>query len=469
MHPAPRRQGRRIHAGSVRCDSRPCRSILSPPSPESRKATSCSSPAFPAGPWGTNCYVVAAGPRRGVRRDRPGLGRCLRRRRRGARAPAATGRRAAHARTPRPHVVGGAGRGRLRRHGLHPPGGPHLLTDPGAGISPETAAMMGMLGGRPPSPSRTTWRELADGITLALAGLDFVGRPHAWAHRGVGDVPAAVQRTRGRARGDVLRRPAVRGLDRPDRPTGGDHPTMLRSLADKVLPLDDGIVVLPGHGSRPPSVASAPPTPSCRTCRRRDTANPQGSAHEQTHSVERVPRVPAQPSARRAGRDRHGCARPSSCTASPPSRPATSSRWTGCSARARPTRRSTSCAGSRPTTPTPSAAPGSGCTSTSPCRWRATCSRTPGQARVPVPALPDPEGAGGASGRRRGVTASSPKPTSTSSGDDELRFDPTSRWREVMAEAWSAAGATADAARQQPQADRGLLPRAGARRRPGAA
>ncbi|MDQ3484664.1 MAG: MBL fold metallo-hydrolase, partial [Actinomycetota bacterium] len=31
---------------------------------------------------------------------------------------------------------------------------------------------------------------------------------------------------------------------------GGDHPTMLRSLADKVLPLADDIVVLPGHGDQ---------------------------------------------------------------------------------------------------------------------------------------------------------------------------------------------------------------------------
>src|SRR3712207_7337707 len=31
---------------------------------------------------------------------------------------------------------------------------------------------------------------------------------------------------------------------------GGDHPTMLRSLTEKVLPLADDIVVLPGHGEQ---------------------------------------------------------------------------------------------------------------------------------------------------------------------------------------------------------------------------
>jgi glyoxylase-like metal-dependent hydrolase (beta-lactamase superfamily II) len=44
-------------------------------------------------------------------------------------------------------------------------------------------------------------------------------------------------------------RPAISAagsIGRTDLP-GGDHPTMLRSLADKVLPLDDRIVVLPGH------------------------------------------------------------------------------------------------------------------------------------------------------------------------------------------------------------------------------
>jgi hydroxyacylglutathione hydrolase len=38
-------------------------------------------------------------------------------------------------------------------------------------------------------------------------------------------------------------------IGRTDLP-GGDHPTMLESLAKKVLPLDDRIVVLPGHGSQ---------------------------------------------------------------------------------------------------------------------------------------------------------------------------------------------------------------------------
>ena len=46
--------------------------------------------------------------------------------------------------------------------------------------------------------------------------------------------------------GDLLFAGSIGRTDLP----GGDHPAMLRSLADKVLPLDDQIVVLPGHGDQ---------------------------------------------------------------------------------------------------------------------------------------------------------------------------------------------------------------------------
>jgi glyoxylase-like metal-dependent hydrolase (beta-lactamase superfamily II) len=46
--------------------------------------------------------------------------------------------------------------------------------------------------------------------------------------------------------GDLLFAGSIGRTDLP----GGDHPTMLRSLRDKVLPLDDDIVVLPGHGEQ---------------------------------------------------------------------------------------------------------------------------------------------------------------------------------------------------------------------------
>jgi hydroxyacylglutathione hydrolase len=46
--------------------------------------------------------------------------------------------------------------------------------------------------------------------------------------------------------GDLLFAGSIGRTDLP----GGDHPAMLRSLAAKVLPLDDGVVVLPGHGEQ---------------------------------------------------------------------------------------------------------------------------------------------------------------------------------------------------------------------------
>jgi hydroxyacylglutathione hydrolase len=46
--------------------------------------------------------------------------------------------------------------------------------------------------------------------------------------------------------GDLLFAGSIGRTDLP----GGDHATMLRSLTDKVLPLADDIVVLPGHGEQ---------------------------------------------------------------------------------------------------------------------------------------------------------------------------------------------------------------------------
>jgi glyoxylase-like metal-dependent hydrolase (beta-lactamase superfamily II) len=115
-----------------------------------------------------------------------------------------------------------------------------------AGMSPETAGML--LGGRYEFAEPDDVRELSDGDTLDIAGLRF-----------------AVDHTPGHTRGSVTFRSPYDGpedvpelmfagdllfagsIGRTDLP-GGDHATMLRSLADKVLPLDDRVVVLPGHG-----------------------------------------------------------------------------------------------------------------------------------------------------------------------------------------------------------------------------
>ncbi|HET7534047.1 MAG TPA: MBL fold metallo-hydrolase [Nocardioidaceae bacterium] len=202
---------------------------------------------FPAGPWGTNCYVVATAPGQECVVVDPGK-------------DAAAGVA---------EVV--------REHGLKPvsvlvthghidhmwcvapvagtydatafihPEDRHLLSDPMAGMSRETAGML--LGGKYEFAEPDEVSELGDGQTLELAGLSFV-----------------VDHTPGHTRGSVTFRAPYESeevaevmfsgdllfagsIGRTDLP-GGDHPTMLRSLASKVLPLPDDIVVLPGHGEQ---------------------------------------------------------------------------------------------------------------------------------------------------------------------------------------------------------------------------
>jgi glyoxylase-like metal-dependent hydrolase (beta-lactamase superfamily II) len=123
----------------------------------------------------------------------------------------------------------------------------HLLSDPMAGMSAETTRMMLGAGYTWAEPDDV--RELGDGQILELAGLRF-----------------AVDHTPGHTQGSVtFRTPYDRddvsdlmfsgdllfagSIGRTDLP-GGDHPTMLRSLTTKVLPLADDVVVLPGHGEQ---------------------------------------------------------------------------------------------------------------------------------------------------------------------------------------------------------------------------
>ena len=156
--------------------------------------------------------------------------------------------------------------------------------------------------------------------------------------------------------GDLLFAGSIGRTDLP----GGDHPTMLRSLTEKVLPLADDIVVLPGHGEQTSIGRERATNPFLLDLQsqsgNRRPSHPRSLARdEQAHPAERVPRAAARRARRRARRHRLAGARPSSCTASPTSRPASSSRSTGSPRAARSTRRSTSCAGCRPrpTTPTP--------------------------------------------------------------------------------------------------------------------
>jgi glyoxylase-like metal-dependent hydrolase (beta-lactamase superfamily II) len=126
----------------------------------------------------------------------------------------------------------------------------HLLSDPMAGMSTETAGML--LGGKYEFAEPDRVAELADLQTLTLAGLDFVV-DHTPGHT---EGSVTFRTPYGEAddsdvsqlmfSGDLLFAGSIGRTDLP----GGDHPSMLRSLRDKVLPLRDDVVVLPGHGEQ---------------------------------------------------------------------------------------------------------------------------------------------------------------------------------------------------------------------------
>nr|WP_202886856.1 MBL fold metallo-hydrolase [Kribbella sandramycini] len=203
---------------------------------------------FPAGSWGTNCYVVATGQGAECIVVDPGQG------------ATAGVEQVVRENKLKPVAV-------LLTHGhidhmfsvlpvcgtydatawIHP-GDRHLLADPMAGISRETAAML--LGGNHEFAEPDDVAELADGLSLELAGLSFTV-DHTPGHTqgsvtfttpylGPEDVPAVL------FSGDVLFAGSIGRTDLP----GGDHPAMLHTLATKILPMSDEIVVLPGHGGQ---------------------------------------------------------------------------------------------------------------------------------------------------------------------------------------------------------------------------
>jgi hydroxyacylglutathione hydrolase len=202
---------------------------------------------FPAGPWGTNCYVAAAGPGSECVVIDPGkdaadgVAEVVREHRLKPVAVLVTHGHVDHMWCVAP--VAGTYDATAWIH----PSDRHLLTDPMAGMSRETTQML--LGGAYEWAEPDDVRELSDSQVLELAGLRFVV-DHTPGHtqgsvtfrspydqQDVSEVMFA---------GDLLFAGSIGRTDLP----GGDHPTMLRSLATKVLPLPDDVVVLPGHGEQ---------------------------------------------------------------------------------------------------------------------------------------------------------------------------------------------------------------------------
>ena len=231
---------------------------------------------FPAGPWGTNCYVVATGPGSECVVVDPGkdaadgVAEVVREHRLKPVSVLVTHGHLDHMWCVAP--VAGSYDATAWIH----PADRHLLRDPMAGMSPETGRMLpGLLG-----DSAAAWaepddvRELADGQALELAGVRFTV-DHTPGHtRGsvtfrtpYDDVPevSAVLFS-----GDLLFAGSIGRTDLP----GGDHSTMLRSLATKVLPLADDVVVLPGHGEQTSIGRERATNPFLLDLRDGDTAAP---------------------------------------------------------------------------------------------------------------------------------------------------------------------------------------------------
>lgn len=208
--------------------------------------------SFPAGPLQANCYLVARGPGAGCAVVDPGMDAIE-----GVRSVAAE-----HDLTPQAVLV---------THGhfdhlwnaqdvaaewgcpvwIHP-ADRHLLSDPMAAISNESAAMLrgqlGLDGELPEFVEPTDVRDAVDGATFDVDGVTFTVA-HVPGHTPgtlyyLIDYPDNDEVSQVMFSGDFLFAGSIGRTDL----VGGSHPEMIDSLRAKVLPLRDDVVVLPGHG-----------------------------------------------------------------------------------------------------------------------------------------------------------------------------------------------------------------------------
>ncbi len=196
---------------------------------------------FPAAAFATNCYVIAPGPGSECLVVDPGvdvsdaLEEVLQRHRLQPAAVLLTHGHIDHTFSVTP--VCGAKGIPAYIHGDDA----ELLVDPMKGLSQQTKDFFG---------GRLNWsepddvRRLEDAATISLAGLDLLV-DHAPGHT-PGSVMFHVDNDGEPTllSGDVLFAGSIGRTDLP----GGSPEAMMRSLADKCLPLADDTVVLPGHG-----------------------------------------------------------------------------------------------------------------------------------------------------------------------------------------------------------------------------
>jgi len=204
--------------------------------------------SFPAGPWQTSCYVLATSQRSECIVIDPGMGALD-----GVRDVVAehhlkpVAAVLTHGHLDHMFSVAPLCAGYDATCWVHPDDRA-LLANPLAGMSADTEALLAQLGSGTVFTEPDDVRLLADGVRVEVAGLGLDAL-HAPGHTAGStmfrtayppdeDVDSLL------LSGDVLFAGSVGRTDLP----GGSAEAMVRSLRDKVLPLPDEVVVLPGHG-----------------------------------------------------------------------------------------------------------------------------------------------------------------------------------------------------------------------------
>lgn len=208
--------------------------------------------SFPAGPWQTNCYLLATEPGAECVIVDPGMdavngvAELVREHRLKPVAVLLTHGHLDHMFSVLPVCASYAS-----TCWVHPEDRA-LLSDPLRAMSEETRQLMaGLASGQGPFTEPDDVRELADGSDVEVAGLTFAAL-HAPGHTPGSTMFRLPYDAGGSAAGidsvvlsgDVLFAGSVGRTDLP----GGNQADMLTSLRTKVLPLPDSVAVLPGHG-----------------------------------------------------------------------------------------------------------------------------------------------------------------------------------------------------------------------------
>ena len=203
--------------------------------------------SFPAGPWQTNCYLVATEPGAECVVIDPGMdavdGVQELVAEHGLKPVAVL---LTHGHLDHTFSVTPLCRGNGAACWVHPDDRA-LLADPFRAMGPDAFELVRRLGGSTTFTEPDDVRELVDGAEVEVAGLRL-GALHAPGHtpgstmfrtaHPDAEVDSVV------FSGDVLFAGSIGRTDLP----GGNHADMLSSLRTKVSPLPDSVAVLPGHG-----------------------------------------------------------------------------------------------------------------------------------------------------------------------------------------------------------------------------